>query len=240
MEIFPVLEAIFNKIYGSSPYKSPTDMGVNMAGYAIIDDEACAEASRREILRRYYQALSDRLDGRAQDSVVYKLELLKNTANITDDERPVIAAARAKSEATGGAPAFAIELPDGAVVTGKTSSLLGASSAALLNALKHLAGIDDSVDLISPDKIEPIQHLKVSHMGNKNPRLHTDELLITLAICGVTDENAARTIECLNDLSGCEAHSSVILSRVDESVFRKLGVNLTSEPRYETERAYRK
>ncbi len=239
VEIFPVLDAIFKKIYGASTYRSPTDMGVNMAGFAITDDDAVSAASRREILRRSYQAAVDRASGHADDSVVRKLELLKNTAGITDDERPVIAAARAKADATG-APALAIELPDGHVVTGKTSSLLGASSAALLNALKYLAGVDDERHLISPDKIEPIQHLKVQHLGNKNPRLHTDELLITLAICAVTDEDAARTIECLDLLRGCEAHSSVILSRVDESLFRKLGVNLTCEPRYEINRLYRK
>ncbi len=244
IEIFPVLDAIFKKIYGTSPYKSPTDMGVNMAGFAIVDDEAATAASRREILRRYYAALEDRLAAGgeaddAKDAVVRKLELLKNTMEITDDERPVIAAAEAKAKATG-APAFAIELPDGEVVTGKTSSLLGASSAALLNALKRLAGVPDEVDLISPDVIEPIQHLKVQHMGNKNPRLHIDELLITLAICAVTDKNAASTIECIDKLHGLEAHSTVVLSRVDEQQFRRLGVNLTCSPVYETKKIYRK
>ena len=239
IEIFPVLNAIFNEIYGSSPYKSPTDMGVNMAGFCITDNDAVCAASRREILCRYYIACCDRLMGLADDSVVYKLELLKKSMNITAADRPVIEAANLKAEATG-KPAFAIELPDGAIVTGKTSSLLGASSAALLNALKHCAGIDDDVHLISPSVIEPIQHLKVSHMGNHNPRLHTDELLIALSICAVTDENAAKTIECLGDLHGCDAHSSVILSRVDENIFKKLGVNLTCEPKQETKKLYRK
>ncbi len=239
IEIFPVLNAIFTEIYGSSPYKSPTDMGVNMVGNCIIDDEACREASRREILRRYYAASCEKLMGASNDNVVYKLELLKKSMNITAADRPAIDAANAKAEATG-APALAIELPDGKIVTGKTSSLLGASSAALLNALKYLAGIDDDVHLISPDVIEPIQHLKVSHMGNRNPRMHTDELLIALSICAVTDENAAKTIECLGELHGCEAHSSVILSRVDENIFKKLGVNLTCEPKQEKKRLYRK
>ncbi len=242
IEIFPVLDAIFKEIYGSSPYKSPTDMGVNMAGFAITDDEAVSAASKREILRRSYTAACERASGASIpniDDIIGKLALLRNTVGVTAEDRPAIAAANAKAEATG-KPAFAIELPDGAVVTGKTSPLLGASSAALLNALKHLAHIDDDVDLIPPYIIEPIQHLKVTHMGNHNPRLHTDELLITLAICAVTDKNAAATIECLNDLYGCEAHSSVMLSHVDENVFKKLGVNLTSEPKYETKRLYHK
>ncbi len=239
IEIFPVLNAIFHEIYGGSPYKSPTDMGVNMVGNCIIDDEACREASRREILRRYYSALCDKAMGLPNESVVYKLELLKKSMNITTADRPAIDAANKKAEETG-APALAIELPDGTVVTGKTSSLLGASSAALLNALKCLAGIDDDIHLISPSVIEPIQHLKVEHLGNRNPRMHTDELLIALAICAVTDDNAARTIECLGMLHGCEAHSSVMLSRVDENLFKKLGVNLTCEPKQEKKRLYRK
>lgn len=239
IEIFPVLNAMFHEIYGDSPYKSPTDMGVNMVGNCIIDDDICREASRREILRRYYTALCDKLMGLTDDSVVYKLELLKKSMNITTADRPVIDAANAKAEATG-KPALAIEFPDGTIVTGKTSSLLGASSAALLNALKHLADIPDEVQLISPEVIEPIQHLKVQHMGNRNPRMHTDELLIALSICAVTDENAAKTIECLDGLRGCEAHSSVILSRVDENIFKKLGVNLTCEPKQEKKRLYRK
>lgn len=239
IEIFPVLNAMFHEIFGASPYKSPTDMGVNMVGNCIIDDEACCDASRREILRRYYAACCDKLMGVADENVVYKLELLKKSMNITTAVRPAIDAANEKAEATG-APALAIELPDGKIVTGKTSSLLGASSAALLNALKYIAGINDDVHLISPEVIEPIQHLKVSHMGNRNPRMHTDELLIALAICAVTDENAAKTIECLGELHGCEAHSSVMLSRVDENIFKKLGVNLTCEPKQEKKRLYRK
>lgn len=239
IEIFPVLNAIFHEIYGDSPYKSPTDMGVNMVGNCIVDDEACREASRREILRRYYAALCEKAMGLENESVVYRLELLKKSMNITTADRPAIDAANKKAEETG-APALAIEMPDGTIVTGKTSSLLGASSAALLNALKYLAGIDDDVHLISPSVIEPIQHLKVEHMGNRNPRMHTDELLIALAICAVTDENAAKTIECLDKLHGCEAHSSVMLSRVDENLFKKLGVNLTCEPKQEKKRLYRK
>ncbi len=239
IEIFPVLNAIFHEIYGRSPYKSPTDMGVNMVCNCIIDDNACRDASRREILRRYYAALCERTMGASNESVIYRLELLKKSMEITTADRPVIDAANKKAEDTG-APALAIEFPDGHIVTGKTSSLLGASSAALLNALKHLADIPDEVQLISPEVIAPIQHLKVQHMGNQNPRMHTDELLIALSICAVTDENAAKTIECLDELRGCEAHSSVILSRVDENLFKKLGVNLTCEPKQEKKRLYRK
>lgn len=231
VEIFPVVKAMLEKILGECPYKSPTDMGVNMAGNCIIDDEITKEASRAEILRRYYKALCDQRKGLIPDEVVFKLELLMKKAGITTENRRVIGPALQKAALTG-APAAAIELPDGAIITGKTSELLGASAALLLNALKTLAGIEDSVHLISPVIIEPIQHLKTSHLGNRNPRLHTDEALIALSICAATDEKAELAMEQLSKLRGCEVHSSVILSAVDEKVFRRLGVNLTCEPLY--------
>lgn len=239
VEIFPVLNAIFEKIAGESPYKSPTDMGVNMAGYCIVDDEAVQEASRQEIIRRYYHTLCDQRTGRGEAEAVYKVELLMKQAKVDVEDRPVVQAAVKRAEETG-FPAAAIELPDGRIVTGKTSSLLGASSAALLNALKALGDIPDHLHLISPATIEPIQDLKVQHLGNHNPRLHTDEILIALSISAVTNETAALAMAQLEKLKGCEAHSSVILSQVDDSVFRKLGVNLTCEPVYQTKKLYHK
>lgn len=231
VEIFPVVTAMLERILGTCPYKSPTDMGVNMAGNCIIDDEATKAASRQEILRRYYTALCDERKGIISSDIVLKLELLMKKAGITVNDRPVIGPALQKKEITG-APAAAMELPDGTIVTGKTSDLLGASSALLLNALKTLAGIEDSVHLISPEVLEPIQHLKVGHLGSRNPRLHTDEALIALSICAATDEKAELAMQQLDKLRGCEVHSSVILSAVDEKVFRRLGTNLTCEPVY--------
>ncbi len=232
VEIFPVVTAMLEKILGKCPYQSPTDMGVNMAGNCIVDDEIVSEASRQEILRRYYTALCNQKKGITDQEVVLKLELLMKKAGVAAHDRAVIAPALQKAELTG-APAAAIELPDGRVVTGKTSELLGASAALLLNALKTLAGLDDGLHLISPTVIEPIQHLKVDHLGNRNPRLHTDETLIALSICAATDSNAERAMEQLDKLRGCEVHSSVILSSVDERVFRRLGVQLTCEPAYQ-------
>jgi uncharacterized protein (UPF0371 family) len=237
VEIFPVLSAMFETIMGECPYKSPTDMGVNMAGCAIIDDEVTRAASKQEIIRRYYQTLCQKRQGNADDEQIFKLELLMKQAGITIADRPVVAAANIKAETTG-EPAAAIELPDGRVITGKTSALLGASSAMLLNALKAMAGIDDDVRLISPDTIGPIQNLKVNHLGNKNPRLHTDELLIALAICASTDPQARLAIEQLQHLKGSEVHSSVILSQVDVNTFRRLGINLTCEPAYQNQALY--
>jgi uncharacterized protein (UPF0371 family) len=237
IEIFPVVEAMFHRIFGKCPYKSPTDMGVNMVGNAIIDDEACCDASRQEIIRRYYSASCTVRQGLSDGNDVRKLELIMSSAGISTEQRKPVAASLAVAEKTS-SPAVAIELPDGTMITGKTSSLLGASSAALLNALKVLAGIDDSIHLISPTVIEPIQKLKVGHMGNHNPRLHTDEILIALSICAVTDENAAAAMKQLEKLRGCEAHSTVILSRVDENVFHKLGVNITCEPQYQSKKLY--
>lgn len=204
-----------------------------MAGNCIVDDDVTCEASRQEIVRRYYTALCDQRKGLLDEEVVLKLELLMKKAGITVHDRGVIAPALQKAALTG-APAAAMELPDGTIVTGKTTELLGASSALLLNALKTLAGIDDEVHLISPTIIEPIQHLKVGHLGNRNPRLHTDEALIALSICAATDPLAERCMEQLDKLRGCEVHSSVILASVDEKVFRRLGVNLTCEPQYQS------
>ena len=239
VEIFPVLNAILSRIYGECRYKSPTDMGVNMVGFCISDDEACREASKLEIIRRCYSAACSLRQGLGTAEEVRKIELIMNSLNITAADRPVISAALARAEATGG-PAVAMELPDGTVVTGKTSSLLGSSSACLMNALKKLAGIDQELLLIAPSVIEPIQHLKVEHLGNHNPRLHTDELLIALSICAVTNPLAELAIDQLGKLRGCEAHSSVILSRVDESLFQKLGVNITYEPKYQAKKLYHK
>lgn len=231
IEIFPVVKAMLEKIMGECPYKSPTDMGVNMAGNCIVDDEVVKSACRDEILRRYYTGLCEHRKGLVNEEVVLKLELLMKKAGVTVHDRAVIAPAIQKAALTG-APAAAIELSDGRIITGKTSSLLGASSALLLNALKALAGIDDSVHLISPTIIEPIQHLKVDHLGNRNQRLHTDEALIALSICAASDSKAELAMEQLDKLRGCELHSSVILSSVDEKVFRRLGINLTCEPAY--------
>ena len=231
VEAFPVLVTMFERILGECPYKSPTDMGVNMVGNCIVDDEVCREASRQEILRRYYAALCDQKQGKASDSQILKLELLMKKAKVTEDARRVVAPALERAEQTG-KPAAAMELPDGRIVTGKTSSLLGASAALLLNALKELAGIDDALHLIAPEVIDPIQHLKVAHLGNRNPLLHTDEVLIALSICAATDPTAELAMEQLDKLRGCEVHSSVILSPVDEKVFKRLGVNLTCQPRY--------
>ena len=237
VEIFPVLNAILTRIFGESAYKSPTDMGVNMAGYCITDDEACREASKQEIIRRCYAAACSLRQGLGTPEEVRKIELIMNSIGLSSDDRPVVAKALEKAEKTGG-PAVAIELPDGTIITGKTSSLLGASSACLMNALKYLAGIDKKLLLIAPGVIEPIQHLKVEHLGNHNPRLHTDELLIALSICAVTNPLVELAIDQLDKLRGCEAHSTVILSRVDENLFSKLGVNITYEPRYQAKKLY--
>ena len=231
VEIFPVLNAMFERIFGESPYKSPTDMGVNMAGNCIIDDTAVSDAAREEIIRRYYVALCGRKKGKTSDDEIYKLELLMKQAGVSAADRACVAPALER-EAQTGAPAAAMELPDGTLITGKTSNLLGAVSALLLNALKHFGGIDDEVLLMPPEVIEPIQDLKINHLGNNNPCLHTDETLIALAICATTDQNAKRAVDQLEKLRGCEVHSTVILSPVDERIFKRLGINLTCEPKY--------
>lgn len=229
VEIFPVLNAMFTQIMGESPYKSPTDMGVNMAGNCIFDDEACKEASLQEIIRRYYNGLCDFKKGIGSKETVYKLELLMRQAGIGTENRKVVSIATAKSEATDG-PAVAIELDDGRIATGKTSALLGASAAALLNALKTLADIDHDYHLVAPEAIEPIQTLKTDYLGSRNPRLHTDEILIALSISAANDEKARLALEQLPKLKGCEVHSTVMLSSVDERIFKKLGTHLTCSP----------
>ena len=239
IEIFPVLRAIFERIYGECPYKSPTDMGVNMAGKSIIDDEVCREASCQEIIRRYYKTACAVKQGRATPAEVQKIELLMRQLDLDSSRRSTVQPALALAEQTG-EPAVAMELNDGMIITGKTSTLLGAASAALLNALKTLAGIPDEIKLISPNVIEPIQHLKVAHMGNRNPLLHIDEILIALTICAVTDDNAELAMEQLSKLNGCEVHSSVILSQADEGMLSKLGMNVTCEPAYQTNKLYHK
>ena len=231
VEIFPVLNAMFEMILGESPYKSPTDMGVNMAGNCIIDDEVVSNAAREEIIRRYYIALCGRKRGKVADDEIYKLELLMKQAGVTMKDRRAVEPALAK-EAETGAPAAAMELPDGTIITGRTSNLLGAASALLLNALKYFGNIDDEVLLMSPEVIEPISDLKVNHLGNNNPRLHTDETLIALSICAATDKNAAAAMEQIEKLRGCEVHSTVMLSPVDERTFKRLGVNVTCEPKF--------
>lgn len=237
VEIFPVLNAMFELIMGTSPYKSPTDMGVNMAGKCIIDDEVCRAASKQEIIRRYYQALCDQNKGLDSKNIIYKLELLMKQAGISTSYREVISAALQRSESTNG-PAVAIELPDNKIVTGKTTPLLGASAAALLNALKVLAGIPHEVHLISRDSIEPIQKLKTDYLGSNNPRLHTDEILIALSTSAATDPNAKAAMEQIPKLRGCEAHSSVYLGSVDRNMMKKLGIHCTCEPTSENKRLY--
>ena len=232
VEIFPVLKAMFTSIYGSSPYQSPTDMGVNMAGNCIIDDDAARAASANEIVRRYFQAKLDLKRGRATEEMIEKIQLIMSQANITEDVRPCIAEARLRADETQG-PAVAIDLGD-QIVTGRTTDLLGASSAALLNALKALAKIDDNIPLISPSIIEPIQRLKVNSLGNRNPRLHTDEVLIALAISATTNPLSHLALQQLSKLKNCDVHSSVILSEVDSGVFRKLHMYLTCEDQYQS------
>ena len=231
VEAFPVLVAIFEKILGQCPYKSPTDMGVNMVGNCITDDEIVRAASCQEIIRRYYDVLCDQKRGKLSNDVVRKLELLMKKTGITPAQRRVIAPAVARAEETG-LPAAAMELPDGTIVTGRTSDLLGASAALLLNALKALGGIRDELHLISPVVIDPIQHLKTDHFGNRNPRLHTDEILIALSISAATNPTAELAMEQLSKLRGCNVHSTVILSPADEKTFKRLGVNLTCEPKF--------
>ena len=239
VEIFPVLNAMFERIQGSSPYRSPTDMGVNMAGFAISDDTVCQEASRMEILRRYYAGLVDRAKGKCGDEVVRKLELVMQQAQVTPALCPAVQAALDRAAATG-APAGAMQLPDGRLVTGKTSSLLGPSAAMLLNAVKLLAGIDDGLNLLPPSIIAPISDMKTKHLGHRNPRLHSDEVLIALSISAVTNPLAERVLAQLDALRGSEAHFSVILSEEDSNLYRRLGIHVSSEPKYEIPRLYHK
>ena len=239
VEIFPVLAAMFRMIQGECPYKSPTDMGVNMAGFAIVDDAVCQAASRMEILRRYYAGCVERAKGQADECVVRKLELVMQQAGVTPDICPAVSAALVKAEATHG-PAGAMVLPDGRVVTGKTSDTLGAASALLLNALKAMGGIGDQFELISAQVLEPVCRLKTAYLGHKNPRLHTDEVLMALAISALTNPLADLAQQQLPLLRGCDAHFSVVLSDVDEKLLKRLGINVSCEPRYETKKLYHK
>lgn len=237
VEIFPVLKAMFEMIYGNSPYYSPTDMGVNMAGFCISDDEACKEASRQEIIRRYYEALNEYAKGRINHSVVYRTELLMKQLKLTPEDRPVVTAAMKRASETGFAAA-AMELSDGHIITGKTSDLLGPSAALILNALKYLAKIDDPVHLISPEAIEPIQKLKIDYLGSKNPRLHIDETLIALSISAANDKRAQLALDQIPKLKNAQVHISAMLGSVDKKLFKKLGIQATCESVFENNPIY--
>ena len=239
VEIFPVLNTIFERIQGVSPYKSPTDMGVNMAGNCIIDNDICCEASKKEIIRRYYAESVKNLRTMGDGSAVRKLELLMNQVGLTPENSPVVSAALLKAETTG-APAGAMVLPDGTVITGKTSTTLGAASALLLNALKTLGNIDDELDLISAQVLEPICNLKTAYLKHQNPRLHTDEVLMALTISALSSPVAKLAKEQLSKLRGSDAHFSVIISEEDEKILRRLGINVSFEPKYENKRLYHK
>lgn len=229
IEIFPVLNALFEGIYGESPYKSPTDMGVNMVGFCISDDEVCREASKNEIVLRYFQALNKLAQGDGNEAEVDKIELLFKQAGIDTSYRKPIAVARERAERSG-RPCSAIELQDGSIISAETSDLLGPSAALILNAIKHLAGIDHSVKLIPQELIEPIQHTKTAYLRGHNPRLHTDEVLVALSVLSTRDENARKALEQLPELKGCQVHSTVMLGEVDHKIFKKLGVGLTCDP----------
>ena len=235
IEIFPVLNAIFEGIYGENPYKSPTDMGVNMAGYCIFDDEACREASNQEIIRRYYTALDNLIEDKGSENEVNKIALLMKQAKITVEDRKVVEPANDRGNKAS-VPAAAIELNDGTIITSETSSLLGTCAALILNATKHLAGIDHKIKLIPKDMIEPIQNMKVNYLKGNNPRLHTDEVLVALAMLSPTNENCRKAIEQLPNLNGCQVHTTVMLSEVDRKIFKKLGVDVTMEPVLKTSR----
>ena len=239
IEVFPLLKTLLREVTGETPYQSPTDMGVNMAGYCISDDTACRHAAEQEIIRRYYKTLVEERRAEADSTESDRISNVMRKAEVTTSDRPVVAPALAVAEATG-QPGAALELPNGSIVTGKTSDLLGPSAAVLLNALKELAGIDDSVHLLSPDSIEPIQTLKTKHLGSVNPRLHTDEVLIALSVSAASSADAAAALEQLRNLRGCDAHTTTILGSVDEGIFRNLGVLVTSEPTYWKKRLYHK
>ena len=235
IEIFPVLNAIFEGIYGENPYKSPTDMGVNMAGYCIFDDEACREASNQEIIRRYYTALDNLIEDKGSENEINKIALLMKQAKITVEDRKVVEPANERGNKAS-VPAAAIELSDGTIITSETSSLLGTCAALILNATKHLAGIDHKIKLIPKDMIEPIQNMKVNYLKGNNPRLHTDEVLVALAMLSPSNENCRKAIEQLPNLNGCQVHTTVMLSEVDRKIFKKLGVDVTMEPVLKTSR----
>lgn len=229
IEIFPVLNAIFEGIYGENPYKSPTDMGVNMAGFCISDDKVCCEASCDEIIRRYFTATCNVVKGKSTENEVSKIALLMKQTKIAPENRRTVLAARERKEFSG-VPSAAIELADGTLITAKSSELLGPSAALLLNATKYLAGIGHDVKLIPQEMIEPIQRTKVSFLHGHNPRLHTDEVLVALSMLSLNDENCRKALECLPQLAGCQVHTTVMLSEIDQKIFKKLGVGLTSDP----------
>lgn len=239
VEVFPVLKLLFEKVMGTSPYQSPTDMGVNLAGSCISDDEACREASKQEIIRRYFKAMVTERRDELEPTVSDRIALTMGQLGLTRQDRPVVTPALEVERRTKG-PAAAIQLADGRIVTGKTTALLGSCSAMLLDALKALAGIDDDVRLLAPELIEPIQALKTEHLGSENPRLHTDEVLIALSVSATSDATARAALGQLKQLRGCDVHTSVILGPVDEAIFRNLGVNVTSEPVYQSKKLYRK
>lgn len=230
IEIFPVLNALFEGIYGENPYKSPTDMGVNMVGFCIDDDEVCREASKQEIIRRYYDALNRMALGDVGDSEVNKIALLLKQAKIDIAYRRTTVAAHQREDQSGGQASSAIELADGTIITAETGSLLGCSAALILNVTKHLAGIDHSVKLIPQEMIEPIQHTKIDYLCSHNPRLHTDEVLVALSVLSTHDENCRKALAQLPHLRGSQVHSTVMLGEVDRKIFKKLGVGLTCDP----------
>lgn len=239
VEVFPLLKVLLEKLSGHSPYQSPTDMGVNMAGYCISDDEVCRDAAHQEIIRRYYQALVDERRNERDDTFSHRVAMVMSKAGCTTSDRRVVAPAVALEEETG-APASAMELADGTIIVGKTSELLGCSAAMLLNALKHLANIPANIDLLAPAAIEPIQTLKTTHLGSRNPRLHTDEVLIALSVSAANDEYARQALAELKNLRGCDVHTTTILGSVDEGIFRNLGMLVTSEAKYQRKALYRK
>ena len=239
VEVFPVVSAMFERIYGKSPYKSPTDMGVNMIASCIVDDEVCRQAARQEIIRRYFAARCTLVQGRTEQREVDTLQRIMQKMGLTSEMRPVIAAARERAEETE-APALALQLPDGRIITAKTSNLLGPSAALILNALKALGGIDKEEKLMSPAVIEPIQSLKCDYLGNHNPRLHSDEVLVALSICAASSEKAALAMAQLPKLAGCEAHSTVILPSVDSNIFKRLHINITCDAKYQTHKLFHK
>lgn len=239
VEVFPLLKTMLEKLYGTSPYQSPTDMGVNLVGHCISDDQVCREAANQEIIRRYYKALVEERRDELDDTISHRVAMVMSKARTTIEERKVVAPARELAEVTG-APASAVQLADGTIITGKTSDLLGCSSAMLLNALKHLAGIDREIDLLSPSSIEPIQTLKTEHLGSRNPRLHTDEVLIALSVSGAASQDARSALRELQNLRGCNVHTTTILGSVDEGIFRNLGMLVTSEPKFQRKALYQK
>ncbi|MDE5796591.1 MAG: DUF1846 domain-containing protein, partial [Muribaculaceae bacterium] len=230
IEIYPVLNALFEGIYGKNPYKSPTDMGVNMVGFCINDDQLCCHASHNEIIRRFFTAHNRLALGEGNDAEVNKISLLFKQAGIDVAYRRCVRAARERAEKEG-VPCSAMELSDGTIITAGSGDLLGCSSALILNAIKHLAGIDHDVHLIPQDMIEPIQHTKIDYLRSRNPRLHSDEVLVALSVLSTHDDNCRRALECLPLLRGCEMHSTVMLGEVDHKIFNKLGVGLTCDPK---------